>query len=316
MPRVSGLRSPYATVGRLVLFGRVLDKLRLHAAGKLPPEYATNLGDGNPSFADGRCCRFLGVRYTELREQALATSNDDAVLEWAETAGIRRTDEECDVWNGFVTKLGWRDRASARLQQRAAECGLVGKPFATLFDLMDYDEGRDPVACQAWEPERAAVIVLMGVAGSGKTTIGRALAAALRRSFRDADEFHSASNIAKMSAGIPLTDEDRQPWLAAIRAHIDACLARREKAVVTCSALRESYRQALSADPLRVKWVHLAGDPALIQQRLAQRTGHFMTSALLASQFATLELPTNALTIDVALPPDAIVAEIRDAYCL
>src|SRR5580704_12208964 len=114
----------------------------------------------------------------------------------------------------------------------------------------------------------------MGVAGSGKTTVGRKLAAALSWSFRDADSFHTRENIAKMSAGLALDDADRAPWLAAIRGHIASCLARGENAVVTCSALKESYRRALAVDPARVKWAHCKGPFALIRRRLAARRGH------------------------------------------
>ena len=160
------------------------------------------------------------------------------------------------------------------------------------------------------------IILVMGVAGSGKTTIGRALAAALGWSFRDADEFHPPANVAKMSAGLPLDDADRAPWLAAIRAHLDEQLARGENAVVTCSALKASYRAALVADPARVKLVHLAGDPKLLSARLAARADHFMPPAMLASQLAALEPPRDALTIDVALAPAAIVAEIRQIFSL
>lgn len=160
------------------------------------------------------------------------------------------------------------------------------------------------------------VIVLIGVAGSGKTTIGRALVTQLGWSFRDADEFHSPEAIAKMSSGTPLTDADREPWLAAIRAHIDAMLARGENAVVACSALREAYRAKLIADAARVKLVHLAGSYDTIRHRIAAREGHFMKPEMLASQFATLEAPKHALTVDVALPPEAIVAQIREAFCV
>ena len=155
------------------------------------------------------------------------------------------------------------------------------------------------------------VIVIMGVAGSGKTTVGRALAADLGWSFRDADDFHPAANVAKMSAGQPLTDADRAPWLAAIRAYIDDRLARDESAVVTCSALKERYRAVLAADPAHVKLVHLAGDPALLAARIAGRTDHFMKPAMLASQLAALEPPRDALTIDVADTPETMVAKVR-----
>ncbi len=313
MAIVPGLRSPYAKVGRLVFFGRMLDKIRLHAAGRLPPDYVANLGEGHPLFADGRCCRFLGVAYADLRPHALANGNDAEVLAWAESVGGRRTDEECEIWNGFMMKLGWRDAASARLQARARERGLGERPCETMFDLMDYDEGRDPVKRRAWEGRDPLVVVLIGVAGSGKTTVGLKLAAALDWSFRDADDFHPAENIAKMSSGIPLTDRDRAPWLAAIRRHIESTLARGESGVVTCSALRENYRHILLADPKRVKLVHLTGSYDLILDRLKQRQGHFMKPDMLQSQFETLEPPKDALTVDVALPPEAIVAQIRES---
>ena len=160
------------------------------------------------------------------------------------------------------------------------------------------------------------VILIMGVAGSGKTTVGRALASNLGWEFRDADEFHPAANVAKMSAGQPLTDADRAPWLAAIRAYIDQTLARRLHAVVTCSALKESYRAVLLADPANVKLVFLTGDPALLAQRIAGRTDHFMKPGMLASQLAALEPPQHALTVDIAGSPDRIVAEIRSAFSL
>lgn len=160
------------------------------------------------------------------------------------------------------------------------------------------------------------VIILMGVAGSGKTTVGEKLAAALGWSFRDADEFHPPENVAKMSAGTPLTDTDRAPWLAAIRAHIDACLARGEGSVVTCSALKERYRAVLLADPARVKLVHLTGEPALLAARIGARLGHFMKPEMLPSQLAALEPPRDALVVDIAPPPDEIVTHIRRALFL
>jgi gluconokinase len=157
------------------------------------------------------------------------------------------------------------------------------------------------------------VILIMGVAGSGKTTIGRALAAALGWSFRDADDFHPPANIAKMSAGQPLTDANRAPWLAAIRQHIEDCLARGDSAVVTCSALKARYRAAVIPDSRSVRLVHLAGDPAILAARMQARTDHFMKPEMLASQLATLEPPADALTVDIALPPATIVARIRQA---
>jgi len=163
---------------------------------------------------------------------------------------------------------------------------------------------------------QAMVIVLMGVAGSGKTTVGRMLAAQLSWPFRDADEFHPPANVEKMRRGIPLTDPDREPWLAAIRRYIDETLARSGRAVVTCSALKERYRQIIVPDPARVKIVYLAGDFALIVERLRTREEHFMKAGMLSSQFADLELPRDALTVDIAQSPEAIVTQIRKALGL
>jgi carbohydrate kinase (thermoresistant glucokinase family) len=310
MAYVPGLRSNYSKVGRLVYFGRMLDKIRLHAAGQLPADYHANLGGG----FDVRCCTFLGVEYAALKPRVLAGGTDDEVLAWCHERGGARTDEQCNVWNRFVMKRGWRDEASATLRQRIVEFGLTGKPIETFFDLNEFDEGRDPVATRAWELRDPLVVLIMGVAGSGKTTIGLKLAAALGWSFRDADDFHPPANVAKMSAGLPLTDADRAPWLAAIRAHIDACLARGESAVVTCSALKEEYRRTLISDPAKVKLVHLSGNFQLILERLNQRKDHFMKPAMLESQFATLEPPQGALVVDIAEEPDAIVTKIRGAF--
>ena len=157
------------------------------------------------------------------------------------------------------------------------------------------------------------VVLLMGVAGSGKTTIGRQLAAGLGWGFADADEFHPPANVAKMSAGIPLDDTDRAPWLAAIRRYIDARLERNENAVVTCSALKEKYRAVLLGDPGEVKLVYLRGTRELLWSRISSRQGHFMKPAMLDSQLAALEEPANALVIDIAQPPEKIIADLRQA---
>jgi gluconokinase len=316
MPHVPGLRSSYAKVGRLVYFGRMLDKIRLYAAGKLPAEYVANLGDTKPGVFDTRCCRFLGVSHADLTARILQGGGDAEILAWAHTRGTPRTDEDCEIWNAFMTKRGWRDDRSTPLRQRIADFGLTGKPIETWFDLNDYDEGRDPVAARAWELRPPLVVLIMGVAGSGKTTIGSKLAGDLGWNFRDADDFHPPANIAKMSAGLPLTDEDRSPWLAAIRAHIDTCLSRSESSVITCSALKESYRQAVIPDPARVKLVYLHGDFALLFERLNQRQGHFMKESMLRSQFEALEPPRDALTLDVAQPPEKLVADIRASFGL
>lgn len=157
------------------------------------------------------------------------------------------------------------------------------------------------------------VVVLMGVAGSGKTTIGRQLAAELGWSFADADQFHPPANVAKMSAGLPLDDPDRAPWLAAIRLYIEARLDRGENAVVTCSALKEKHRAVLLGDSSQVKLVYLRGTRELLWSRISGRSDHFMKPAMLDSQLATLEEPGNALVVDIAPAPGEIIAGIRRA---
>ncbi|HEY8993292.1 MAG TPA: DUF5069 domain-containing protein [Lacunisphaera sp.] len=152
MPAVPGLRSPYAKIGRLVYFGRMLDKIRLHAAGKLPPEYVANLGDqAAPNFFDARCCRFLGVTHAALTARTLAGGSDEEILAWAHEHGTKRTDEECEIWNTFMTKRGWRDAGSELVKQRSVQFGLTGKSPQTMFEVLDYDEGRDPAAERPWE---------------------------------------------------------------------------------------------------------------------------------------------------------------------
>ena len=151
MPSVPGLRPPYAKVGRLVYFGRMLDKIRLHAAGKLPPDYVANLGDTTAFWFDARCCRFLGVRHDELKTRTLAGGTDEDILAWTEARGTARSDDDCVVWNRFMSKLGWRDDRSAKLRERVTEFGLAGRPVETIFDLIEYDEGRDPAAERPWE---------------------------------------------------------------------------------------------------------------------------------------------------------------------
>ena len=154
------------------------------------------------------------------------------------------------------------------------------------------------------------VIVLMGVSGVGKTTIGRALAEELQWRFADADDFHSSANIAKMRAGIALTDEDRAPWLQTLRDAISGWLASGQNVVLACSALKASYRQVLLVSS-EVKLVYLHGSFDLIAGRLASRQGHYMNPHLLRSQFDTLEQPKDAVTIDVGQPVEQVVKQIR-----
>ncbi len=156
------------------------------------------------------------------------------------------------------------------------------------------------------------IIILMGVSGAGKTTIGKVLAHELDWRFAEGDDFHSAANIAKMHAGIPLTDEDRAPWLQSLRSAITGWLAAGENVVLACSALKASYRETLRVGP-EVKFVYLRGSYELIAQRLASRHGHYMNPHLQRSQFETLEEPKDTVTIDVGPPVAQIVKEIRAA---
>lgn len=154
------------------------------------------------------------------------------------------------------------------------------------------------------------IILLMGVAGSGKTTIGRSLASELGWTFYDADELHPPANVEKMARAIPLDDADRAPWLETLRGLIRASLERGRNAVLACSALKERYRERLIVDD-RVRIVYLAGSRELLGRRLADRRGHFLPAALLDSQLADLEEPNEALRVDVTAAPTEIVAAIR-----
>src|ERR1051326_1544125 len=157
------------------------------------------------------------------------------------------------------------------------------------------------------------VIILMGVAGSGKTTVGRELAGELGWKVYDADDFHPRSKVEKMSRGGPLDDADRAPWLERLRELIESCLARGENAVLACSALKESYRRTLVVDD-RVKLVYLKGDRELLLERLSERHGHFMKPEMLESQLATIEEPRHALSVDINETPEEIAAKIRERF--
>jgi gluconokinase len=154
------------------------------------------------------------------------------------------------------------------------------------------------------------VIILFGVTGSGKTTVGSLLSATLDWKFYDADDFHPKTNVEKMRQGIPLTDDDRTPWLASLRERIQKSLDENEDAVLACSALKESYRQYLHVSD-EVKFVHLKGSFDLIRTRLSKRIGHYMNPGLLQSQFHTLEEPlTPVFVADIHKTPAEIVEDI------
>jgi gluconokinase len=153
------------------------------------------------------------------------------------------------------------------------------------------------------------VIVVMGVTGSGKTTIGDLLAQRLGWEFADADDFHSAANKEKMHKGIPLTDADRLPWLTAIHDQITKWLALKQNVVLACSALKQSYRQLLWSGP-EVRLVYLKGSYELIAERLRARKGHFADEHILAAQFRDLQEPSDAITVSIDASPEEIVDEI------
>jgi len=157
------------------------------------------------------------------------------------------------------------------------------------------------------------VVIILGVSGAGKTTLGKLLARELGWAFYEADDFHSPANVEKMHAGIRLTDEDRSPWLESLRELVQRCLAAGENAILACSALKKAYRQHLRVNS-EVKLVYLRGDFTLIADQLRHRRGHFMNPALLRSQFADLEEPQPAegvLTIELGPTPQELVEEIK-----
>ncbi|MEX2540322.1 MAG: gluconokinase [Trueperaceae bacterium] len=149
----------------------------------------------------------------------------------------------------------------------------------------------------------ARAVVVMGVSGSGKSTVGGLLARRLGWEFADADTYHPQANILKMAAGIPLDDEDRMPWLVALRSLIDEHLAAGRSLVLACSALKRQYRRILAEGSERVSFVYLKGSRELILRRMSERSGHYMKPELLDSQFEALEEPADALVFDIDLPP-------------
>jgi gluconokinase len=162
---------------------------------------------------------------------------------------------------------------------------------------------------------RPMIVVVMGVSGSGKTTVAKLLAETSGWQFQEGDTLHPPENVEKMSAGIPLTDADRLPWLRKIAETIDGWRAHSQSGLVTCSALKRSYRDIIVGDRSDVRLVYLRGSPDLIRRRMAARRGHFMPAALLDSQFSTLEEPSpdeNPIVVDIGGRPEEIVREIAE----
>lgn len=155
------------------------------------------------------------------------------------------------------------------------------------------------------------IILVMGVSGSGKTTVGQLLAKSLGWEFCDADALHPVANIKKMSCGIPLDDVDRKPWLGRLQQAIAQWLQEDKNMVLACSALKVAYRQILLQDKERIKLIYLKGDFKIIQERLKKRPDHYMSPELLQSQLDTLEEPSEAIYIDVSQPPEVVVREIK-----
>jgi gluconokinase len=160
------------------------------------------------------------------------------------------------------------------------------------------------------------IILIMGVTGAGKTTVGRRLAEALGFQFSDADDFHSPANVDKMRRGIPLEDADRAAWLNALAAAIDEWLRDNANVVLACSALKASYRAILLRDPSCMRVVYLKVSRETARERLRRRPGHFMNPALVDSQFETLEEPADAITVDAGEPPTAVIRRVRSALAL
>jgi gluconokinase len=156
------------------------------------------------------------------------------------------------------------------------------------------------------------IIVVMGVSGSGKSTVGKLLASELGWTFIEGDDYHPPANVEKMRQGIPLDDKDRWPWLDAIHRRLAQACKQGENVVLACSALKHSYQHYLTQfTPESIRYVYLSGSEELIRQRLAQRTGHFMNPGLLHSQFETLEPPDGAIQVDIDASPQSTVAAIR-----
>ena len=169
-----------------------------------------------------------------------------------------------------------------------------------------------PSATSNTPRSKPSILVIMGVSGSGKTTIGQLLSTELNCSFIDGDDFHPPVNIKKMSSGEALTDEDRWPWLEILTDKIQEYIQQEQSMVLACSALKKSYREILCVDRELVQFIYLKGNYATIVRRMRSRENHFMTKSLLQSQFATLEEPRGAMVVDISPPPLKILKSIRE----
>jgi gluconokinase len=175
-----------------------------------------------------------------------------------------------------------------------------------VFPMGREEKGHQPVR----------IVILMGVSGSGKTMIGQRLANELDWQFFEGDAFHSRRNVDKMSRGMALNDRDRDPWLKVLRELIHELTVEAQRAVITCSALKQVYRDRLTAGYPHVAIVYLKGGPGLIYRRLQSRSDHFMKADMLASQFSTLEEPRDALAVDIEQAPEIIIQQIKRALQL
>ena len=155
------------------------------------------------------------------------------------------------------------------------------------------------------------IVIVMGVSGSGKSTVGELLASKMGWDFRDGDSFHPAANVAKMKSGIPLNDDDRRPWLLAIQNFMRETLKAGGNAVIACSALKDGYRRLLLCGEPGVQFAHLHGSKELIASRMQRRQGHFMPTTLLDSQFASLEATPDLPTFEITASPEVLVDQIR-----
>ena len=160
------------------------------------------------------------------------------------------------------------------------------------------------------------LIIITGVSGVGKTTIGKLLSENIGWAFYEGDDYHTNVNLAKMRNGTPLTDDDRRPWLDALRGKISEIVLHEEDAILSCSALKESYRFRLGSGLKDIVFVYLRGDYQLVQNRISERVGHYMSPDLLSSQYSDLEEPQNAIIVDAALEPMVIISYLKEALSL